>query len=216
MTEQENQILTATTTQKLTTEYEIEPLIETPVVEEYCEVEYSIKVDVEKAKSYESCMLGLSYVMGFIARKFAKEFPDLGSKTGHLPYDPYFYTQSHWIFHLSEGGLTAPSDQFLNDGKEFERLFNEFHGLRSNINRGEWVISRFTDVLKEKFGEKYDSKVLALFSKTRTFIRIRDLNLEYIQRKREKVAKNTRDYKQLGQLQSIAKKSLGKDDDSSK
>ena len=44
------------------------------------------------------------------------------------------------------------------------------------------VIDRFTDVLVEKFGDTYDREVLALFAKTRTHIRIKDLNKALIRR----------------------------------
>ena len=60
------------------------------------------------------------------------------------------------------------------------------------------VIDRFTDVLVEKFGDTYDREVLALFAKTRTHIRIKDLNKALI--RREAHSLSMRDLKQQGQL----------------
>ena len=182
-----------------TKDYKVDRIEETPVVSEDCEVEYEIEVDVDNATIFDSCIKGLSYIMGYIAKKFYNEFPHLGSKTSDFPVDEIHYADCPWVFHLSKGGLVAPSWQFLEDGRTFEHLFNEYHGLRGNVRtREDNVLDNFTDILCKEFATKYDRKVLALFSKTRTMIRLKDLNLELKQRSKQ--AKTTRDYKQLGQL----------------
>ena len=185
-----------------TKDYHVAYIEEAPAVIEEHEVSYQIEVDIDKATRYDSCAKGLSYVMGYIARKFKDEFPNLGSKTCDIPLFDYNHTQSPWIIFLSKGGLTAPSDEFLEDGKIFEHMFNEFHGLRGEVNRNAKVLDNFTDLLCSRFGNKYHRKVLAHFSKTRTMIRLKDLNLSLKQKSQNK--KTTRDYKQLGQLTNKA------------
>lgn len=81
-----------------------------------------------------------------------------------------------WLFHLSRGGLTVPSDNFLKSCSNFEEDFDQFHG--NKVDRGKQVIKRFGDILCQKYGESYPHEVLRFFSKARTFVRIKELNYQ--------------------------------------
>ena len=82
------------------------------------------------------------------------------------------------------------------------------HSTNVGYNTDTYVIDRFTDVLVSHFGTKYDRKVLAYFSKTRTFIRIKDLNIVL----KDEIAlnKGTRDHRQIGNLTTYKLKSRPK------
>ena len=110
---------------------------------------------------------------------------------------------------LSKGGLRVATEKFLFDVVLFEAEFKSFHNIVKwdSIDREAYVIRRFTERLIEKFGNAYDDKIYALFSKTRTHIRISQINkkkkmLEDKARanKNQKKKKGTREYRQLGQL----------------
>ena len=103
-----------------------------------------------------------------------------------------------WLLSISNGKLFHPSDEFVRDGQDMENEFMNFHACSKRVDMKPKVIDRFTDVLVEKFGDTYDREVLALFAKTRTHIRIKDLNKALI--RREAHSLSMRDLKQQGQL----------------
>ena len=81
-----------------------------------------------------------------------------------------------WLLSISNGKLFHPSDEFVRDGQDMENEFMNFHACPKRVDMKPNVIDRFTDVLVKKFGEKYDKEVYELFARTRTHIRIKDLN----------------------------------------
>ena len=103
-----------------------------------------------------------------------------------------------WLLSISNGKLFHPSDEFVRDGQDMENEFINFHACPKRVDMKPNVIDRFTDVLVKKFGEKYDKEVYELFARTRTHIRIKDLNKALI--RREAHSLSMRDMKQQGQL----------------
>ena len=101
------------------------------------------------------------------------------------------------MFVVSKGGLTVPNEKFLDDGQKFEADFLNFH--KDEMDRGEYVIDRFTSLLVKKYGQIYKKDLLYLFAKTRTFIRFRYLCNLLKAKQSEKQSKGTRDYKQTAQ-----------------
>ena len=146
-------------------------------------------------KKWDKSYQGLTYLAGRIARKFRDKYPDLGWKTSETSFyeDTGLYT---WLYSVSKGGLTRPSDDFMNDVEKFEKLFNEFHG--DDVDRKCRVLDRFTKVLVDEFGKKYDLKIYQFFTKARTYIRIKALILKIREEKKNK--KSTRYYKKMGHV----------------
>ena len=164
----------------------------------------SILVDCNLYRSNDCSFQGLTYVAGFIASKFKLKYPHLGTKTGEILQKSSI---NSWIMKISEGGLIAPSEKFLCDIIKMEAEFKSFHNITSwnSINRGAWVIDRFAQRLYEKFGKLYDPKIYALFAKTRTHIRIKQINRKQKERddkdranKRLAKKKSLREYTKLG------------------
>ncbi len=114
---------------------------------------------------------GLAYVAGFIAAKLRKEFPELGKKTCDI--SPFQQTNHPWLTALSRGGLTQPSTEFFDQIKQFEKVFQLFHG--SDISRESNVIKNFRKVLLKEFPTLHP-KIAIKYSRTRTFIRMKYLN----------------------------------------
>ena len=118
---------------------------------------------------------GFGYICGFLARKLSSKYLELGSKSSELDFN-LDEVRIAWIRHLSNGGLTIPSDAFVTACHQFEGKFNSFHGShKNNIDQDENVIQRMCDILVENF-PSWPREVLMLFAKTRTFIRIKYLN----------------------------------------
>ncbi len=113
---------------------------------------------------------GLSYVAGFIAKKFPLR-TELGVKTVDASA-----SSCSWIMWKSNGGLRVPSEEFLEACRKFEAVFQTFHSTHKNgIDQDCNVIIRMSDVLHEKF-PSWPKEVLEFFARTRTFIRIKHLN----------------------------------------
>ena len=72
---------------------------------------------------------------------------------------PYYNPQESlapWIFMISNGGLTVPTNQFLLDVEKMDQAFNEFHGIAS-FDKGTMIIDRFTEKLVSLFAGKCDN-----------------------------------------------------------
>ena len=162
----------------------------------------NIHLDLNEGKKLDRSFQGLAYVLGFVARKFKTNYPELGKQISNLTPDEIQTSLCSWLFVLSNrgGGLTVPSPEFIKDGEIMEEEFNKFHSSDIGYNKESWVIDKFTDVLVTIFDKKYDRKVLACFSKTRTFIRIKDLNI--VLKDKITAEKGTREHRQIGNLKT--------------
>ena len=154
--------------------------------------------DFYSAKRFNCSAQGLFYVLGYIAKKLKEKCPTLGKPTGKMTQSERDDSLCTWLLSISNGKLFEPSPEFLKDGQDMENEFINFHACSKRVDMKPKVIDRFTDVLVEKFGDTYDREVLALFAKTRTHIRIKDLNKALI--RREAHSLSMRDLKQQGQL----------------
>ena len=81
--------------------------------------------------------------------------PKFGKKTDDYPVEYAYSNESlaPWIFMISKGGLTVPTNQFLLDVDKMDQAFNTFHGVAS-FDRGSRIIDRFTEELVVLFAGK--------------------------------------------------------------
>ncbi|KAL4122912.1 hypothetical protein QTP88_015163 [Uroleucon formosanum] len=56
----------------------------------------------------------VEYLIGCVAKKYRKKYPELGSTTTVLGNTCHDYTLPTWVQHLSYGGLIVPSNDFKN------------------------------------------------------------------------------------------------------
>jgi hypothetical protein len=99
------------------------------------------------------------------------KYPEFGEKTDNL--NVFDQNDCPWIFALSRGGLTAPSQNFVSTIKKFEKTFQEIHG--SSISKRKCIIADAARKICEE-NQSFPSEVIKTFVKTRTFIRIKFLN----------------------------------------
>ena len=107
---------------------------------------------------------GLSWIAGFIAKKYKKLRPDLGTKTALVP-EAEGHGTTPWIFHTSKGGLMKPSEAFMEDVEIFNSEFINFHG--TDVNREPGIYDRLAAVLQSRFGDKYPKEIYKQFAKSR-------------------------------------------------
>jgi hypothetical protein len=100
-----------------------------------------------------------------------KDHPELGQKTAEIPI--LTKNTAPWISVLSRGGLVVPSEPFLEQIYEMEKLFRSIHN--DSISLQPKVITNFHKILINKF-PSLSRELLKKYARTRTFIRIRFLN----------------------------------------
>ena len=177
-------------------------------------------------------------------------FVPLGKKTKEATQSEVNDSLTPWIFSISRGGFVTPNREFFLDSEKFEEEFNAFHGFFEPRNddyrfyganeeivnsskgkryfpfkKGPRIVDDLTDILVQKYGGKYDKRVLADFSKTRLNIRIKAAKIKLAEdnaarlaankKKRQaklegnaKKAKTVRDLKQQGQLTNSGTREL--------
>ena len=139
-----------------------------------------------------------AYVAGYFAQKFKDKY-DLGVKKSELTdEDQEHLDKFPWLKLLAKGGLYVPHQEWLDDFRQFEAEFTDFH--EADINRGAKIIDRFASQLESKFNDKYDKSLYKSYAEFRTHMRIKSLNKKSINSGSDVTV--VRRYKQLGQFES--------------
>lgn len=128
---------------------------------------------------------GFQYVAGWIARKFKNEFPELGSIT--KANEEHKYTLPSWLDHLSFGGLTTPSNEWMQVVKLIENEFNIYNG-KEKLNNSPNISKILTDKIMKK-QTAFPQKIIKAYILQRIFIRIKYLNLKIKEDKFNKLIK---------------------------
>ena len=97
----------------------------------------------------------------------------LGQKTCEM--SKFAKSPAPWITDLSRGGLVVPSDFFMQKVYSMEKIFSSFHG--DSISFKENIIGQLFQVFEANLPE-LSSEILRKYARTRTFIRLRFLNLK--------------------------------------
>lgn len=114
---------------------------------------------------------------GWVAMKHKAEFPYLAvDLKNNLEKD-----DSSWLKHLTYGGLTNPSAEWLNEAKGLNKVFEDQH--KQQILKGPGVVNNVTKIAMDRV-PSVNIKVATCFIKQRTFIRMKFLN-ECATRKRK-------------------------------
>lgn len=106
---------------------------------------------------------------GWIAMKYKASFPYL---TRDLKINPE-KDESSWLKHLSYGGLTTPSVEWLRQAKCLNLVFEEEH--KGQLLKGPGIVSKVTKIALEN-NPDIPHPIANAFIKQRTFIRMKFLN----------------------------------------
>lgn len=110
------------------------------------------------------------YVVDFVAQKFSKKYPhlvDTNSKT----------EMENWICYKSRGGLAHPSIKLLEVSNILEKLFMDLHG--DNLSKQSGIMKTLSNNLIDKTKHlncNIPSEVINCLVRTRTFIRLNNMN----------------------------------------
>lgn len=122
---------------------------------------------------------GLENLAGYICHRLKEQEPNISVPRNELEVQPYT-----WIDHLSEGGLSKPTEEMMGKIQELHTIFNTIN------NEGLLITEGF---LKKhiELAQKIDcsEKIKKIFFRARMYFKIRTLNHElrefYQQRKRK-------------------------------
>ncbi|XP_021708741.1 uncharacterized protein LOC110679096 [Aedes aegypti] len=114
---------------------------------------------------------GFVYLLGWVAHKLKTTHPELGSPTSkcnpqHLPL---------YLANLSYGGLTSPTNEFIEMGYQLEQVFISTNG-RAGFESKTNVVQKTVDEASRLF-PGCDATVAQRYFKIRTIIRVRHINL---------------------------------------
>ncbi|GBM95119.1 hypothetical protein AVEN_46315-1 [Araneus ventricosus] len=142
--------------------------------ENLCSEEFPMEWKIDEPSNYCGMTFseheGLKYIAGYIASRVRSE----DSSLGYFSAEKTDSESAPWIYALSKGGLTVPTEAWLKITEEMECLFVSIHG-KSGYHSGKNVTKQMIKILEEKYPD-VNRKAIKIFSRLRTFIRIRYLN----------------------------------------
>ena len=112
---------------------------------------------------------GLKYLCGYVAFRFKDKCTNLGEPTRNLKK-----TNKDWIRILSDGGLMYPSQNLIEAGHIMEKIFQKFHG--STLSDEDKIFTKVANMVYKEIKHKIPYIVIHCLVRTRTYIRLRELN----------------------------------------
>lgn len=135
---------------------------------------------------------GLEYLAGWVAKKLKNTHPHLGNYTYQTHKENiHNYSLPNWLSFLSFGGLTQPSDEFLNQCKELNKLFVKYFG--KNINYKKNILKKIVEKIKSV--TNIDEIIIKKFILQRIYIRINFFNTKREEELKEKIKSRKRKQK---------------------
>lgn len=113
----------------------------------------------------------VAYLAGWVANKHHADHPRLGQVTRRSDQRS---TPLSWVRHLSFGGLTEPSEEWMSQALQLEEEFRQHHGV-DRILKGPSVVEKLVEIATTKF-PSIPREPLQTFLRQRTFIRMKFLN----------------------------------------
>ncbi|XP_029348427.1 uncharacterized protein LOC115034961 [Acyrthosiphon pisum] len=125
------------------------------------------------------------YVSGYVANRFYNKYPSLTAPHNSQPPD-------NWTNHLSKGNLKIPSENLFKAVLQLERDFNNFHG--DTLSKKPQVFKNLYKIVAPKIQLlNIPDEVILCLIRTRTYIRLNNLNNEQSStrhsKKQEKIKK---------------------------
>lgn len=121
---------------------------------------------------------GLKYITGYVCHRFRMKYPHLGrTKNPEIDNVSESDCQSTWIDLLNRNNLMYPCKDFFEIAKSMERIFNQQHGVY--FKTGKHILTNVYNQLKEEINydeHLFPKDVIMCMIRTRTFIRIKEIN----------------------------------------
>lgn len=120
----------------------------------------------------------LRYIGGYIVKKFAVKYPDLGQKANIC-----MSKDETWIERVNRGELYVPSEDFYSQLTTMREIFKTING--DSLKEGKGCFKKIISAI-ESVGVNLPSDVIAFFAKISVFFRMRKLNTDIRINKKKK------------------------------
>jgi len=129
---------------------------------------------------------GLKYIAGYVAFRFKSKDKTLDTETRQLETsDP------DWLQFISRWKCIYPSDKLLQCAYIMNIEFAKYHGF--SLNKENFIFQKLANIVQAKLKIKISEEVLLCLIRTRTYIRVREINRaiasENHRRKQKKMSK---------------------------
>jgi len=162
-------------------------IIYTPTIDEYKllqEFETSIaNLTIE--------MEALIYIAAYVAHRFRHKYPELGFPTKTLPLT------DNWLSCISTGNCIYPSKDLQTAASIMNEEFIKFHGCLFSKESG--IFDKLTSITCAKVS--FPACIIACLVRTRTYIRLRQINQKIKQQNCTRKAKKK--FKHMCNKQSV-------------
>lgn len=115
----------------------------------------------------------LLFIAGYVAHRFRNIHPELGTPTRNLPMIP-----NNWLFFLFRRNCIYPSKSFQETAEIMNNEFDKFH--RNFFNKKIKIFDKLTNIVCKKINYKFPEKVISGLVRTRTYIRLRNINKQIV------------------------------------
>lgn len=109
----------------------------------------------------------LIYITGYVAHRYRHKYPMLGVRTKTLP------PTDDWLFCISRGNCMYPSTEFQMAAKIMNDEFVKFHGNR--FSKESQIFDKLSNIICKQVS--FPPDVIACLVRTRTYIRLRHINM---------------------------------------
>ncbi|XP_077270670.1 uncharacterized protein LOC143901913 [Temnothorax americanus] len=114
---------------------------------------------------------GLLYIAGYVAYRFKSKHDTLGIKTCELP----IVNDLDWLQFISRGKCMYPSSDLLKAAHIMNTEFSKYHG--SKLSKDKFIFKKLTDKIEIALKPiELPREVLLCLVRTRTYIRVREIN----------------------------------------
>ncbi|KYN06197.1 hypothetical protein ALC62_02859, partial [Cyphomyrmex costatus] len=110
----------------------------------------------------------LIYVAGYVAHRFQYKYPQLGYKTKMIS------SSDDWLSCISRENCIYPTAEFLKTAEVTDAEFHKFHGNFFNLESK--IFDKLSTIVCTKLQNTFPPEVIACLVRTRTYIRIRNIN----------------------------------------
>lgn len=122
------------------------------------------------------------YIAGYVANRFSNKYPQLTSNIVDQP-------SNSWTQYISKGSLKMPSHSLERAIEQLEKYFIELHG--NSLSKAPNIIKILSNTLSTKIKNlDLPDEVIQCLVRTRTYIRLNNLNKDILNRQFKKFEKN--------------------------
>ncbi|KYN22460.1 hypothetical protein ALC57_05129 [Trachymyrmex cornetzi] len=124
---------------------------------------------------------GLVYIASYAAYRFKNKYPYLGNMTCLLPAT----TNVDWLQFISRGKCMYPSEELLTTARVMNIKFMKYH--ESSLSKDEFIFKTLAEKIEIKIHPiKIPKEVILCLVRTRTYIRVREINRQISLENRKK------------------------------